>query len=308
MKAIMQPRTTPVLASLLLAGTVQAATLTGSVRTAGGDAIKARISILSTSESVHLDTRDTDADGTFSFEVPSSGLVVAAAAASGYASHEISLSDGVPSGRVTFTLHPLQEVSGTVTDSRGRNVAGVQVRVRRVGTLQHIHLDHYREAVTDSDGSFTVKVPGSRGRYVVDAATDGWVPQSSGVIGSDSRQNVLVSLDLVGASVSGKVTSPSGSNLSGTTVLVGVKVGHSIAANDGGVPSGIADLGIGKIRPYGKTYRARAVTDSRGRYEFTGLPPGNLGVVAIKRRVRIQPQRFQSVEGGSYIADFVIPD
>ena len=247
------------------------------------------------SEGVHLDTRDTDADGTFSFEVPSSGLVAAAAAASGYASHEISLSGGVPSGRVTFTLYPLQEVGGTVTDSRGRNVAGVQVRVRRIGTLRHIHLDHYREAVTDSDGSFTVKVPGGRDRYVVDVETDGWVLQSSGVIGSGSRQDVLVSLDLVGASVSGKVTSPSGSNLSGTTVLAGVKVSHP-TANDGGVPA------------YGKTYRARAVTDSRGRYRFTGLPPGNLGVVAIKRRMRIQPQRFQSVEGGSYTADFVIPD
>ena len=71
------------IAILLAVGTVQRATLQGPVRTAGSDAFEARISSLSTSGSVHLDTRDADADGTFSFEVPPSGLI--AASASGWA-------------------------------------------------------------------------------------------------------------------------------------------------------------------------------------------------------------------------------
>ena len=202
--------------------------------------------------------------------MPSSGLVAVAASASGYGSQEIGLSNGILSGRLSFTLHPLQEVSG---------------------------------AVTDSDGGFTVRVPGGSDRYVVEVTASGWVPQSSGVIdtgaagstgvGSGSTRGIPVSLERAGASVSGTVTSPNGSRLSGATVLSGVKVIHP-TANDGRFPS--------------KTYRTSTVTDSRGRYEFRGLPPGNLGVVAIKRRVRIQPQWFQSVEGGSYTADFVIPD
>lgn len=288
---------------LLAVGIVQGTTLEGSVRSADGEAIQARITILSTAKGVSLDTRDANPDGSFSFEMPSSGLVAVAASASGYGSQEIGLSNGIPSGRLSFTLHPLQEVSGAVTDSRGRNVAGAQVRVRRAGTRRHIRFDHGREAVTDSDGGFTVRVPGGSDRYVVEVTAGGWVPQSSGVIdagaagstgaGSGSTRGILVSLERAGASVSGTVTSPNGSRLSGATVLAGVKVIHP-TANDGRFPS--------------KTYRTSTVTDSRGRYEFRGLPPGNLGVVAIKRRVRIQPQWFQSVEGGSYTADFVIPD
>lgn len=170
---------------------------------------------------------------------------------------------------------------------------------RQVVTV--VHFDHGRKAATDSDGGFTVRVPGGSDRYVVEVTASGCVPQSSGVIyteavggtgvGSGSTRGILVSLELDGAS--GTATSPNGLRLSGATVLAGVKVIHP-TANDGRFPS--------------KSYRASTVTDSRGRYESRGLPPGNLGVVAIKRRVRIQTQWFQSVEGGSYTADFVIPD
>ena len=50
------------------------------------------------------------------------------------------------------------------------------------------------------------------------------------------------------------------------------------------------------------------MTDSQGRHEFYGLPCGSLGVAAIERGVQLSTQRLQPVEGGSYTADFVIPD
>ena len=59
MKAIIQLGTVPVLAAPLAAGTANATSLAGSVRTAGGAAIEARVSIRSASESVHLDTRNS---------------------------------------------------------------------------------------------------------------------------------------------------------------------------------------------------------------------------------------------------------
>ena len=89
--------------------------------------------------------------------------LLVAASASGYASHEISLSDGIPYGRPNLMLHPIREVSGTVTDPQGRNVAGAKVRGRRVGQARHIHLDQYRESVTECDVSFTIRVPGRLG-------------------------------------------------------------------------------------------------------------------------------------------------
>lgn len=64
----------------------------------------------------------------------------------------------------------------------------------------------------------------------------------------------------------------------------------------------------GTERPYGASYTKRTVTDSSGRYEAKGLPPGSLAVVAIRRGVRIPVQRFQTIEGDSVTADFVLPD
>ncbi len=61
------------------------------------------------------------------------------------------------------------------------------------------------------------------------------------------------------------------------------------------------------IRPYGLKFRTRAVTDSDGSYSVSGLPPGTLSVVAIRRGVRIPVQRVQAVGGGWYEADFVLP-
>ena len=92
-------------------------------------------------------------------------FLLMAASASGYALHEISLSDAIPYGRLKLMLHPIREVSGTVTDPQGRSVAGAKVRGRRVGQARHIHLDQYRESVTESEVSFTIRVPGGSEQY-----------------------------------------------------------------------------------------------------------------------------------------------
>ena len=259
------------LATGLVAGTLQSATLRGRVRTADGEALKARVTVLARSSGVNLTTYDTGEDGTFSIDLPATGAVAASASAAGYSSHEIDLTDGAPSGSVTFTLEALREMRGTVRDGDGNAVGGARVRVGRIDTTQRIGLAYGREDVTASDGGFAVMVPKGSGRYVIDAIADGWVPQSSGVLGSGSvgstgvgdgtARSVLVSLELEGASVSGTVTSPSGSVLSGITVLAGVEVRHP-TADDSLVPGGITGPGTGQIRPYGRSFRARTTADS----------------------------------------------
>lgn len=241
---------------------MQGATLQGSVRTADGDPIAARVTILRSSGGVELDTRDTAADGTFSIEVDSSGLIAAAASAPHHASDEIDLSNGVPSRRVRFVLHELQTVRGTVTDSMGRTVAGAKVSVRGLDLTRRrrLQLDYYAMDETDESGKFHLAIPaGGSVRFVADVEAEGWVPRSSGVLGSGSPESVLVELESRGFSLSGTVSSPSGSDLRHITVLATVKTGPARA-------------GEGAIRPYGRTFRARAVTVRNGRYEIDGLP------------------------------------
>ena len=98
------------LATGLVAGTLQSATLRGRVRTADGEALKARVTVLARSSGVNLTTYDTGEDGTFSIDLPATGAVAASASAAGYSSHEIDLTDGAPSGSVTFTLEALREM------------------------------------------------------------------------------------------------------------------------------------------------------------------------------------------------------
>ena len=307
---------TAVLLSAVLPST--AATLAGSVRTAGGTSVQARISVLRMSGALILESHDTGEDGSFSIEVSSSGLIAVAASLAGYASEEVSLTGGIPSGSLTFTLQPLREVRGTVRDSRGRAVPVSAVTVRRTGGARHIHLDHFREAVTDSDGRFTVRVPGGSIQSALDMVVDGWVPQSLAVrgggsvgstgVGEGSSLDVLISLELQGASVSGTVRSPDSSLLPGIRVLAGVRVRHA-QTNEATVQGGITGPGTTEtIRPYGRTYRTSTTTDSQGRYSFAGLPPGNLGVVAIRRGTTASPQRFQAGEGDSFTANFVLPE
>lgn len=293
------------------------ATMTGTVRTADGDPIAATVTVLYSSQGVSVDVHRTDENGTFSIEI-GSGAVAVAAKAANYSSHEVDLSGGVPSS-VGFTLRPLLFYRGTVTDSAGRAVSGASARVRRVDFDRSILIDSHSSDTTDSDGGFTVAVPsGGPGRFVVDVEAEGWVPQSSNVLGRGSvgntgaagdgpSESVRVSLEARGADVRGTVTAPNGSAQSGITVLLSVVVRHP-TANEGAAPGGISGPGTGTIRPYGSTFRARTVTDRRGRYEIRGLPPGNLGVVAIKRGTVMQPRRFQSREGAVLTADFVIPE
>ena len=154
------------LATGLVAGTLQSATLRGRVRTADGEALKARVTVLTRSSGVNLTTYDTGDDRTFSIDLPATatGAVAAAASAAGYSSHEIDLTDGAPSGSVTFAQEALREMRGTVRDGDGNAVGGARVRVRRIDTTQRIGLAYGREDVTASDGGFAVMVPKGSGR------------------------------------------------------------------------------------------------------------------------------------------------
>ena len=211
-----------------------AAGMSGSVQTGSGDPIAATIVVLYGSEGTSLESHSTDDDGTFSIDI-GTGAVAAAAKAANHASHEIDLSGGVPS-TARFTLRSLRFYKGTLTDSDEQNVAGgaPSVRVRNLNVDRRIHVDSHTTAVTDASGVFIVAVPdGSSDQFVVDVDADGWVPQSSGVLGTGSvgntgaedgpTESVLVSLESQGASISGSVESPAGSGMSGITVLIVVK-------------------------------------------------------------------------------------
>ena len=89
--------------ALLLPGSLPAQTLAGSVSTSSGSRIAARITVLYSSDGAAIHTYDRGEDGIFSISLDA-GPVAASATAAGCASHEIDLSNGVPS-TARFTLH-----------------------------------------------------------------------------------------------------------------------------------------------------------------------------------------------------------
>ena len=252
----------PVLVFALLASApVFAARLSGSVQTGSGDPIAATIVVLYDSQGATLESHSTDDDGTFSIDI-GTGAVAVAAKAPNYASHEIDLSGGVPS-TARFTLYSLRFYEGTLTDSDDRNVAGASVRVRNLDVDRKIHVDSHSTDVTDGSGGFVVAAPdGGSNRFVVDIHADGWVPQSSGVLGTGSvgstgaddgpTGSVLVALESQGASMSGSVETPAGSGSSGITVLVAVKT-TAASTGAGGLFTGGPGASSGN-KPWGDIY------------------------------------------------------
>lgn len=286
------------------------------MQTASGNRIVARITILRGGSDPGLATHNTDADGAFSIEVDTNGLIAAAASALGYASEEIDLSEGVPSGDVRFILREFRIVQGYVRDANRQPVEGVEIRVRNLNSSRRIHIDDAAISVTDDSGSFAVAIPdGSTDQFVADVFADGWVPQSKSLgsgavgntgVGEGSLESILVSLELQGTSLSGRVTSAGGAAQSNVTILISVR-SRPASTGVGGLPG--SGPGTGPvITPFGVTFRSRIATDSDGRYAISGLPPGKPAIVAIRPKVRVTPKRFEAVEGGSLVADFVLPD
>lgn len=165
------------LAAILAAGAGCGATMSGSVRTAERNEIASAIAVLSGSLGADAIVHETGADWAFCIEAPASA-VAAVASATGYSSHEIDLSNGVPRN-VRFALRELAFFEGTVVDSRGRTVEGAKVRAWNLDPWHRIYIDRYSTDVSDADGKFVIAVPsGGSDRFVADVAAAGWVPHT----------------------------------------------------------------------------------------------------------------------------------
>lgn len=191
MKLLKRGTITLGLAAMLAGVPAFGATLKGTVRTGGGEAIAATVTVLYDSQGVSLEAHQTDKDGAFSIAIRS-GAVAAAASAANHSSHEVDLSGGVP-GSVRFTLHPLRYFRGTLRDPTGRTVEGASVQVRNVDSGRRIYIESHSTDVSDGSGEFTIAIPhGGSDRFVADIVADGWVPQSSGVLGIGAVGNTGV--------------------------------------------------------------------------------------------------------------------
>lgn len=293
-------------------------TVRGSVRDADGNPLVARISILKGPSTPRIETHDTDSSGAFSIETSAADIISITASTYGYASQEIKRPKTVTFPTLTFVLSELHVIQGHVQDASGNGLAGVEVEIRYPDSSRMLQIDDGSRSMTNASGAFTLAAPlNGSDRFVVDAFPDNWVPQSSlalgggavsstGVAEGTSHRNIVIRLDSKGSRVSGRVTSLSGRALSGVRVVAAVKV-STPRVTDGVLPSVVPVPG-GVGRPFGKKIRKSTLTDGQGGYAIEGLPPGTLGVVAIKRGSRIPVQRFTSIEGGRFIADFVLPD
>ena len=183
-------------------------------------------------------------------------------------------------------------------------------------------MDDSSAAVTDENGAFTLlAAAGVRGRFVVDAFADDWVPVSSAILGSGavgntgagsgdtSYQDIQVGLKLRGARLSGLVTSSSGQALGGVviraevcTTPARVAEGSESGPRAGGMPDGVL------VRPFSRIFTKVVETGQRGNYEIRGLPEGALTVSA--RRIGEKPvvRTLRSVDGATLTANFMLGD
>lgn len=297
----------------------QTTTLTGSVRTTGGDPLAARISILRGAPAAGIETYDTAADGAFSIKTSAAGVQAVSASADGSASQEAYRSSGAPFPPLHFVLAESKTIQGHVQDRSGSAQSGVRVRVRYIDAPRRLHLDDSSEAATDASGAFTLTaaVRGG-GRFVVDALPNDWVPASSSVLGTgavghtgadedESYHNILVELESRGSHVVGQVVSASGRGLADILMQAVVRV-QTPRVNEEAPSGGTVETPGGVERPFRNELRKYVKTNSAGQYEIAGLPAGTLAVVALRAGTRVPTQQFTSVEGGTFTANFVLPD
>lgn len=214
----------------------QTITLTGSVRTTGGDPLEARISILRGAPAAGIETHDTAAAGTFSITTSAAGVQAVSASADGYASREAYRSGGAEFPPLHFVLAESKTIQGHVRDRAGSAQPGVSVRLRYIDAPRRLHLDDGSEAATDASGAFTLaSVVRGGGRFVVDALPNDWVPASSSVLGTgavghtgvdedESYRNILVELESRGSRVVGRMVSASGRGLADILMRAVVRV------------------------------------------------------------------------------------
>jgi len=177
-----------------------------------------------------------------------------------------------------------QAISGRVTDTAGRGIQGIQIRVQTKGKRNYGWYGYggKNKARSDDEGHWTVKGL-KEGTYTVSVTPGGdWITPEKQE--ADAGQKDVVIKLMKGLAISGRVLDPDGEGLAGANVWLSE------------TPASKASRGAGKGgRDWLSQSRLRKQTGTDGTFEIKGLPERGLFHVSAGGNGQAQP----------YIADTV---
>ena len=239
----------------------------------------------------------TDSNGQYTFAQVPTGSYIITAAAKGYqkgTSAPFTVSQGkntAPTVALTAAPTPVfGSVTGTVTDSTGKPIAGALVEIsppvlplggsgQGGSTPIIIPPGPIQIAKTDSNGKYTFDMV-QTGTYIVSAWADGFQKSTSAPFTVAQGSNTAPTLVLtalptpVFGSVTGKVTDSKGNALAGAVVEI----------EPAPVPLGGSGGATGTVIPVGPPrFEMTTTTDANGQYSFAQVPTGTYVVSAFAK-------------------------
>jgi protocatechuate 3,4-dioxygenase beta subunit len=220
-----------------------------------------------------------DDEGRFALEIDAAGFSYLCALGRGqWSTRRVISVEAGSSTRITLRIGSAASLSGRVLDPDDRPVAGAQLEASGPG-FQREHTQ------SSDDGSFSLALP-ERGRWLVGAAKDDWLPQE--VVALDigaSQPAAEATLRLIeSATIRGSVHSKTGEPVAGATIstMPNFKSGTD------------AFKVFGVMMPY-----QRCTSDADGRFELTHLHPAMKYDVRVGREYSREPAATEVAPGSS---------
>ncbi len=233
-------------------------------------------------------TAVSDANGEYVLEGVANGDVQVVAVYPGFAqtggTEPVKVEGGEVSHDVTMSVSG--SVTGVVAAPDGTPVDGVRVRLkqkrdegrgwsggaRRSRSARRIRDARRGATITDAKGRFTLTGVAPGAKWVAAATGDGYVESESKPFSVDTGAVKKVKIEMLkGGSLKGRVQDENGQLLTGARVRVAT-LSDELAKKP--------KLNAWELRG---VFRGEAyVSDSEGRYEFSGLKPGRIIVEATK--------------------------
>jgi hypothetical protein len=224
----------------LFLGTIQAATISGTVSdSSSGDKLAGiRVQLRSGARAVATDT--TSSVGAYSFSNVNNGNYTITLSNSGY--EQKSVTTSVRDSNVTVDVKLVAivsvKISGVVTDSAtGKALSGAVVSL---GSFVNVIRD-----TTGTDGSYTLSGVGN-GTQIITVSMAGYTTRtvSVSIAGTSKTQNIAL-VAIVQTTISGKVTdSLSGNALAGAIVSLGTQYGQSAIRDTAGTDGSYTLSGV----------------------------------------------------------------
>jgi protocatechuate 3,4-dioxygenase beta subunit len=256
------------------------------ITTAGNVPLQGDVTVTEGGRNVRVANYHTNSEGWASFLANTAREIAIVVKADGYVSAERMLVPEAIGSTMTFVLSPAGKVSGRIIDESGRGLPDAVVRVRYSGRPRaHQLSQELGEIVTDDFGYFTLPFVERGKSFVIDVAAAGrpmaW--SSPMTLPGESLSGILIAVPRKSHPVRGRVLDSFGKPVPNVSIRLRVLDQPATPRDEFERASSItAMLESNRI----------AVTDRDGMFEFSGVPPGE--IVLIANRGNAKPISIRS--------------